>query len=193
MADIRYVQHFPNTAFSHTSDSNNPPSSSVGGKGTPPGYEPDVDEKPTVSNKETTDRDNNLEALIKNPLHGISKSQLMRNVEAWAQEKGLVEHIPILKKGALVAQNPAGIRLIDGEEKLTDNEIKVLEDEVNHRWRMPRKLLLTIATCSIGAAVQGWDQTGSNGANLWFPEYYGIAEDTMLVGLVNAGPYIGSA
>lgn len=37
--------------------------------------------------------------------------------------------------------------------------------------------------------VQGWDQTGSNGANLSFPEEFGIAgpgRDKWLVGLVNS-------
>lgn len=50
---------------------------------------------------------------------------------------------------------------------------------------------------SIGAAVQGWDQTGSNGANLGFPQEFGIGSgslaDEWLVGVVNAGPYLGSA
>jgi MFS family permease len=64
----------------------------------------------------------------------------------------------------------------------------------------------------VGAAVQGWDQTGklslhlqlivfnisgSNGANLTFPEAFGISSpstrDSYLVGLINAAPYIGSA
>lgn len=65
-------------------------------------------------------------------------------------------------------------------------------------------LYLTIITCSMGAAVQGWDQTGSNGANLSFPKEFGIGQgdvngdpnqdrDNWLVGLVNAAPYIGSA
>lgn len=62
---------------------------------------------------------------------------------------------------------------------------------------MPTKLFLTIATCSIGAAVQGWDQTGTNGANIFFPTEYGIGSDstrdTLILGLVNAGPYLGSA
>lgn len=167
------------------------------GNSTPPNYSSTMDEKPIASNTESVadagDLNQNLEARIRNPLEGIPKAQLMRNVELWAEEKGLTEHIPVLRKGALVAQNPSGIRLIDGDEKLTERELQVLDDEITHRWRMPRKLLLTIATCSIGAAVQGWDQTGSNGANLWFPEYYGIANDTLLVGIVNAGPYIGSA
>lgn len=121
----------------------------------------------------------------------------MRDVEAWTEQKGLQEHVEIFKKGALVAQNPTNARNIDGPQKLTDRELEVLEREVTHRWDMPRKLLLTIATCSIGAAVQGWDQTGSNGANIFFPDVYGIGSDStrdrLLVGIVNAGPYIGSA
>ena len=44
---------------------------------------------------------------------------------------------------------------------------------------------------------RGWDQTGSNGANLSFPIEFGIGseseKDTFLVGLVNAAPYIASA
>lgn len=56
---------------------------------------------------------------------------------------------------------------------------------------------MTIITCSIGAAVQGWDQTGSNGANLSFPQAFGLDENTdygtYIVGLINSAPYIGSA
>ncbi|KAI1452409.1 hypothetical protein F4805DRAFT_29859 [Annulohypoxylon moriforme] len=121
----------------------------------------------------------------------------MRDVEAFAHEKNLVEYIPVLRKGALVAQNPNDFEDLDGEEALDEVEKTVLRDEILHRWRMPARLFLTIATCSIGAAVQGWDQTGSNGANIFFPDYYGIGSDStrdkILVGLINSGPYIGSA
>jgi hypothetical protein len=134
---------------------------------------------------------------IQNPLEGISRNQLLRRVEAFAVEHGLVEHIPMLRKGALVAQDPEGYENITGDEALNDLEKKTLRDEIEHKWRLPKKLFLTIATCSIGAAVQGWDQTGTNGANIFFPEIYGIgstsAHDKILVGLVNAGPYLGSA
>ena len=49
---------------------------------------------------------------------------------------------------------------------------------------------------------RGWDQTGSNGANLSFPIQFGIDagsdpanadRDNWLVGLVNSAPYIASA
>lgn len=42
----------------------------------------------------------------------------------------------------------------------------------------------------MGAATQGWDQTGSNGANLSFPDEFGIGSgtgrDEWIVGLVNS-------
>ncbi|KAI2465122.1 hypothetical protein F4781DRAFT_40529 [Annulohypoxylon bovei var. microspora] len=150
-----------------------------------------------VDTAEHVDLNDNLEARIKNPLKGIPHEKLMRDVEAFAHENNLVEHIPVLRRGALVAQNPNDFEDQDGEEALDEVEKTVLRDEILHRWRMPMRLFLTIATCSIGAAVQGWDQTGSNGANIFFPDYYGIGtkstKDTLLVGLINSGPYIGSA
>ncbi|OAQ67873.1 sugar porter (SP) family MFS transporter [Pochonia chlamydosporia 170] len=150
-----------------------------------------------TSPKEETSLSHNLEARIRNPLQGIPRSQLMADVENFALRRGLQEHVAILKKGALVAQDPGNIRNIDGPEKLASDEIEVLEEEVTHKWRMPMKLFLTIFTCSIGAAVQGWDQTGSNGATIFFPAAYGIGSksdlDHILVGLINAGPYIGAS
>ncbi|KAK0724649.1 hypothetical protein B0H67DRAFT_641161 [Lasiosphaeris hirsuta] len=139
----------------------------------------------------------NIEAKIRNPLKGIPYHDLMRRVELFAEEKGLGEHVALLRKGALVAQNPGGAHDIAGPEALSDEEKTVLVKEVEHKWRLPARLYLTIATCSVGAAVQGWDQTGTNGANIFFPDIYGIGgssvRDKILLGLVNAGPYIGSA
>ncbi|KAK0625407.1 hypothetical protein B0T17DRAFT_272539 [Bombardia bombarda] len=143
------------------------------------------------------DLNSNLEAKIKNPLEGMPYDELMLRVQAFAEEKGLTEHIVLLRKGALIAQNPEGYADIKGAEALDETEKLVLRAEVEHKWRLPKKLFLTIATCSIGAAVQGWDQTGTNGANIFFPSIYGIGtnstRDRLLLGLVNSGPYIGSA
>ncbi len=64
----------------------------------------------------------------------------------------------MLKKGALVAQNPAGF------ESLTDideAEKQALRDETLHRWRHPWPLYYTIILNSIAAAIQGWDQVRS--------------------------------
>lgn len=139
----------------------------------------------------------NLGAKIKNPLAGIPHDTLLRDVEQFAQEKGLTEHLHLLQKGALVAQDPTNYEDIRGTFALNETEVEDLRNEVLHKWRQPMALYITIFTCSIGAAVQGWDQTGTNGANLSFPKVYGIGStsvhDTLLVGIVNSGPYIGSS
>ena len=103
----------------------------------------------------------------------------------------------MLKKGALVAQDPTSFESISGEFALSETEIQDLNAEITHKWRHPRTLYFTIILCSIGAAVQGWDQTGSNGANLSFPDVFGIGSnsnhDKLIVGLINSAPYLGSA
>jgi hypothetical protein len=140
---------------------------------------------------------NRVNDRIHNPLRGIPRDVLLRRVEKFAAEKDLTEYTALLQKGALVAQDPTNYEDITGEYALTEVEIEDLRNEVLHKWRHPKTLYLTIVLCSIGAAVQGWDQTGSNGANLSFPNVFGIGttsnHDTLLVGLVNSGPYIGSA
>ncbi|CAF3512962.1 unnamed protein product [Fusarium graminearum] len=139
----------------------------------------------------------NVEAKIKNPLWGLPRARLLADVDDFCRKKDLDHYRPLIRKGALVAQDPTGYEDIEGDEKLNDEEVQALRDEILHKWRVPFVLYLTVATCSIGAAVQGWDQTGSNGANLEFPYAFGIGGDSihdkLLVGLVNSAPYIGTA
>jgi hypothetical protein len=37
--------------------------------------------------------------------------------------------------------------------------------EHTHKWSYPKMLYFSVLMCAIGAATQGWDQTGSNGAS----------------------------
>ncbi|KAK6597598.1 hypothetical protein H4I96_08550 [Botrytis cinerea] len=147
------------------------------------------------------DLNKNVTAKIQNPLAGLSEETIIRDVGEFAQANDLNHILPLLEKGALVASDPENFENVD---RLEEDEKAALRYEAAHRWSHPRTLYLTIITCSIGAAVQGWDQTGSNGANLSFPSEFGIGQgenpnspnhdrDNWLVGLVNAAPYIGSA
>lgn len=136
-------------------------------------------------------------AKVQNPLSGLPKERLLHDVEEFAAEKGLTEHLDMLKKGALLAQAPADYRQIT---ELDQEERDTITHEYTHKWSHPFLLYLTIFSCSIGAATQGWDQTGSNGANLSFPDEFGIPEsgpnagrNQWIVGVVNAAPYIASA
>ena len=113
--------------------------------------------------------------------------------------------VPLLKKGALVAQDPPAFEEI---AELDEVERDALRNEVLHKWRQPVALYFTVILCSIGAAVQGWDQTGSNGANLSWPDNFNVPDtppktgavhgvnydtNSWIVGVVNSGPYLGSA
>ncbi len=145
------------------------------------------------------DLNSNLTARIENPLAGISRDQLMRDVDAFAQKYTLTDIVPDLRKGALVAQNPIDF---DSMPELDADDKASLEYEILHKWRQPWQLYLTVIVCSIGAAVQGWDQTGANGANLSFPLEFGInpvpgdpnyQRNNWLVGLINSGPFLSAA
>lgn len=88
---------------------------------------------------------------------GIPKNQLFQDVEQYAKDYNLIDIIPLLKKGALVAQSPADI---DNIPELDAEDRRVLHEEVTHRWKHPWALYYTIILNSIAAAIQGWDQTG---------------------------------
>lgn len=88
---------------------------------------------------------------IKNPLADLSKSQVLHDVEEFANEYQVTDILPELKKGALVARDPTEFESVPG---LTETEVTALRDEVLHKWRQPTSLYFTIILCSIGAAVQ---------------------------------------
>jgi hypothetical protein len=83
----------------------------------------------------------------------------MRNVDAYATEYGLEDILPLLQKGALVAQSPSEI---DDIAQLDADDRRILYEENTRRWKHPFALYYTIILNSISAAIQGWDQTGQN-------------------------------
>ncbi|KAG9769660.1 Polyol transporter 5 [Exophiala dermatitidis] len=145
----------------------------------------------------------NTSGEVRNPLVGIPREQLLQDVENYASENQLTDILPLLRKGALVAQSPHAIEHIPD---LDESERQLLREEVTHRWKHPKTLYFTIVLNSIAAAIQGWDQTGSNGANLSFPQDFGIADtgaaceaagncedNSWLIGFINSCPYIAIA
>ncbi|KAH7396169.1 D-xylose-proton symporter [Pyrenochaeta sp. MPI-SDFR-AT-0127] len=145
----------------------------------------------------------NIEGEVRNPLVGLSREELLADVHSFAQEHQLEDVEPLLIKGALVAQSPA---LFEDLEDLDDADRDAIREEITHRFKLPRTLYLTIILNSVAAAIQGWDQTGSNGANLTFGEAFGIPDsgpkclaagtcekNSWIIGFVNACPYIAIA
>lgn len=138
---------------------------------------------------------------IDNPLRHLSHDQLIAEADKFVDQWNLQDHRDIFRKGALVAQRPSGF---EGISALNDEDRAALDLERRKKWHLPGMLLYSVIICALGACVQGWDQTGSNGANLSFPQEFGIGadyddpsgkgkRDEWIVGLVNSSVYIAGA
>jgi hypothetical protein len=127
--------------------------------------------------------------IVHNPLARLSKGAAVEHAQAWAEEHGMPEHVGLFGRAALVARDPTRFEML---AELQEDERAALIYEREHKWNGPVMLWYSIGLCAIGAATQGWDQTGSNGANLSFPEEfqltqrYGAAKAEWIVGIINA-------
>ncbi|KAL1893498.1 hypothetical protein Sste5346_006326 [Sporothrix stenoceras] len=129
----------------------------------------------------------NVNARIVNPLAGISKPELQVRVNDFCNENNWPDKRDVFYRGALAAQNPSPDAWGEIEE-LTEDDKYWLKREITHKWHLPRHLYYAIALCSLGSAIQGWDNTGANGANLSFPQEFGIADQSWLIGVINSAP-----
>lgn len=127
-----------------------------------------VDDVVTTENIDSAvDYNRNVNAKIVNPLAGLSRDALKHKVDGFCDSWGFEEKRDIFWKGALAAQNP---ETVDELIELNDEDKYHIRREVTHRWHLPKDLYFAIAICSLGSAIQGWDNTGANGANLSFPQ-----------------------
>lgn len=109
---------------------------------------------------------------IQNPLHGIPRAQLLAQVEEFAKEKEMADKIDLLRKAALLAQNPKEFEQIP---ELDEEDRAVIRQEITRmlrfkpplrlpsfdtkllltdRWHQPFALYMTVVVCSLAAAVQ---------------------------------------
>lgn len=124
--------------------------------------------------------------IVENPLKRLSKGDAVETAQAFAESNGMPEHASLFGRAALVARDPERFEMLT---ELDEAERNALIYERDHKWHGPKMLWYSISLCAIGAATQGWDQTGSNGANLSFPKEFGIdgpGKDEWIVGLINA-------
>ncbi|EME44989.1 hypothetical protein DOTSEDRAFT_170095 [Dothistroma septosporum NZE10] len=124
--------------------------------------------------------------IVENPLKRVTAEKAALDGRTFAESCGMPEHADLFSKAALVARDPDRFENVDS---LSETERSALAYERDHKWHGPKMLWYSIALCAIGAATQGWDQTGSNGANLSFPKEFGIngtGRDEWIVGLINA-------
>ncbi|KAK7424498.1 hypothetical protein QQX98_000463 [Neonectria punicea] len=124
--------------------------------------------------------------IVENPLQRKSHEQTVADARLFAETHGMPEHASLFGRAALVARDMDKFDLLS---ELDEHERHALEYERDHKWHGSKMLWYSISLCAVGAATQGWDQTGSNGANLSFPEEFNIhhkGSDEWIVGIINA-------
>lgn len=124
------------------------------------------------------DLDDNAAREIDNPLaHLEDLDQLDEDAEQFASRVSPeAPDVELWKRAARVARDPLGAssETVPG---LTPQEDAILKSErLRGFWHQPRPLRVTIITLCVGAIIQGWSQTGSNGANLSWPTEFGLAD-----------------
>ncbi|EME43669.1 hypothetical protein DOTSEDRAFT_174631 [Dothistroma septosporum NZE10] len=138
-----------------------------------------------LEHRVTTDIEGIHNTTIRNPLVHQTKDELHHDVVLFCTEYGFQDKVDLFQKAALVAQRPDQFEDII---ELSDDDKYILRREITHRWSLPWALYLCIGIVSLGSAIQGWDNTGANGANLSFPQEFGIEHRTWLIGVINAAP-----
>ena len=145
---------------------------------------------------------------------GKTDDELRRDVDEWVVRTGLEDERELLFKAALVGRDRDNFEqlsaLTEEDKDILRNEkvrcssvrgrvrsLTPLDRSQLHPYRQPKTLYWTVFMCSMAAIVQGMDETVINGANLFYPDQFGIGSDstrdTLLLGLTASAPYLCSA
>jgi hypothetical protein len=137
---------------------------------------------------------------IDNPLFRLKPHEVETRCRRFVRDFNLQNQEALFVKAGKILQDPEGWESVPD---LTDEERSALAHEVtNGFWAQPKQLKVTIACLAIGALVQGWNQTASNGANLNWPQQLGLqvpqgcdpeGRSAWIFAVVNAMPYFAAS
>ncbi|KAF9884237.1 hypothetical protein FE257_001969 [Aspergillus nanangensis] len=136
-----------------------------------------------------TDKGVRSNTKLKNPLAGLTREELFRDIEEFAKDKDLEHILDDLKRGALVSQDPRAFEQLD---ELSEGDKELLRREKSHRWSQPFMMYFMTILCAGSAIVQGMDQTAVNGAQEYYFTEFNVT-NTWQQGLLNGAPYLCSA
>lgn len=91
---------------------------------------------------------NQTAAKLRNPLIGMSESDVIADVDKWVEAKGLEAHRDAFHKGGLIARVQHQDNAFEGIGMLSADEKQVLRDEITHKWRHPFKLYFLCVLCA---------------------------------------------
>ncbi|KAI4282916.1 MAG: hypothetical protein L6R38_002581 [Xanthoria sp. 2 TBL-2021] len=146
----------------------------------------------------------NINSKLVNPFVGKTHEE-MDDLITRFMEKTRIDGIydEHIRKGAYLAQDQSAFDDLR-EDALTlkpeeRSALRMEDPKTGNKWNQPWILYALVGCCSLGAAVQGWDETAVNGAQLYYVYAFGIGEDSGdapddrdagLRGLVNSAPYL---
>ncbi|KAF2014555.1 hypothetical protein BU24DRAFT_371260 [Aaosphaeria arxii CBS 175.79] len=124
------------------------------------------------------------------PFVGWTPERMNNSVDVFLKESELEDYADYIRRGAFLAQSNSArnkISLKESEARYLD-----LENSTNRidKFKQPWRLYALVGCCSLGAAVQGWDETAVNGAQVFYKEALGLDGKEGLLGLVNGAPYL---
>ena len=163
----------------------------------------DSDEEAGVRNR----RDFIVNQSWINPFHNKSRTEMTALVTTFIRMSGVDDDWhPYLRKGAYLAHDPKAYGTNYDEQgvdgiSLRPTEIRALRLETSKlrkdKWNQSFTLFALVACCSLGAAVQGWDETAVNQAQGFYTTDLGIpgtqTSPVWVLGLVNSAPYLCAA
>ncbi|KAL1614374.1 hypothetical protein SLS54_009801 [Diplodia seriata] len=118
-------------------------------------------------------------------------------INDFVAEAGLQDDKDYIRRGAKLAQDKDAFNVLKrphdalpfredlDEEKCLQWES---QDKGRDRFRQTWKLYTLVIMCSIGAAVQGWDESAVSSAQIYYQ--YALDIQGTILGLVNAAPYL---
>lgn len=163
----------------------------------------DVETFPTVPEEDTYWM---LNGLLINPFRGKSTKQMADVADEFIQISRIKnEWHDCIRKGAFLAQNyyafanerEDGLQLSREDQEALKQE----DPKIGNKWDQPFILYALVVCCSLGAAVQGWDETAVNQAQIFYAADLGIPtgegdssrefnHPSIILGLVNCAPYL---
>jgi len=102
------------------------------------------------------------------PFSGWTHDEMTKKIDAFIEESELQDYADYIRKGAFLAQSkaafnrdrPDGLKLKKTEQDYLDLEYSPRPID---KFKQPWRLYALVGCCSLGAAVQGWDETAVNG------------------------------
>ncbi|KAK3117286.1 hypothetical protein LTR53_001467 [Teratosphaeriaceae sp. CCFEE 6253] len=144
--------------------------------------------------------DANDQGLVDNPLLSLRPDQVDHLTKSFVREYRLENHEDVFVKAGKILRDPEAWISVP---RLTAEEKDALKHETSLGfWKQPKQLQVTIVTLCVAAVVQGWNQTGTNGANLNWPQQLGLTNlhgcdpkgsDAWIFSIVNAATYLSAS